>query len=164
MISLCLFLLLLFANKTKDGGPLVWVGMDRALVSRFGLAWCLVVGSARTRFVDKKSMEESDWRFQGRLCVIFQAEICKNKTRTLATRRYRDRVMSCEGLVLTALETSLHLPFFFSFSFSTTMPARTNPSLAAALMTANLLGPSFTPPYHLVTTTMASQISISCIR
>src|SRR5699024_5513043 len=51
-----------------------------------------------------------------------------------------------------------------SFPPSATIPALTNPSLAAAFMTANRLGPSFTPPYHRVTTTMASHSSITCIR
>lgn len=53
--------------------------------------------------------------------------------------------------------TSYHLPcpfFLAAVDGSFTMPALTKASLAAALMSANLLGPSFWPPYQRVTTTM----------
>ena len=60
-------------------------------------------------------------------------------------------------------------PFFFPLASdpaaaSSTNPARTNASLAAALISANRLGPSFCPPYQRVTTTITFQRSISCIR
>ena len=58
------------------------------------------------------------------------------------------------------------LTFFFlrddDASPSVASPALTNPSLAAALMSANRLGPSLTPPYHLDTTTTTFHRSMTC--
>lgn len=55
-------------------------------------------------------------------------------------------------------------PFFLPADVSSTRPALINASRATVLMSANLLGPSFWPPYHRVTTTIQSHKSISCIR
>jgi len=57
----------------------------------------------------------------------------------------------------------LALPFVFSPS-SLAKPPETSASRATELINLNRSGPSLTPPYHRVTTTITFQTSINCMR
>src|ERR1700761_3655130 len=60
--------------------------------------------------------------------------------------------------------TSKTFIHFFPFLGSCAKPATMSASLAEVLMIRNRSGPSRIPPYHLVTTNMTFQTSMSCIK